>query len=162
MENSDKIYLHNQLYTYQHPSVSPKLNITYKILGVVMASVTIYALTAGISEKSLHDIVSEDWLLILYLLLSPFFFFMKEIQEGRQSYLSIDFDEEKVVHKAEGKDKINIYFNELENIVFKTSNITLHLKDGHQHVIVTGNILYKELQKIKTKFELIQGLIKSS
>ena len=91
MESNDKKYLHNQLYTYKHPAISTGINIVYKMLGIMMAGVTIYLLSAKISETSLNEVLKKDWWLILYLSLAPFFFFMKEIQEKRQTYLAINF-----------------------------------------------------------------------
>lgn len=134
---------------FKQPVISDKMALMYRIAALVILLTIGTMIMDSYMSGEFTALVNEEWHWLLYIVMVPFLFFAKEIHDGSQLYLKIDFDRKELAISHSRSQKQNISFDSIEDVAFGTGKITLTLKGDTQRIISMTDLLYKDVQKLK-------------
>ena len=144
---------------FRQPVISDRLAIVYRILALILLFTIGYSILEAYQSGELMTLMEEEWHWLMYLVLVPFFFFAKELHNKSALYIRIDCNRKELTLKKSSTQKDHIPFDSIKDIAFKTNRIIIKLTDGTQQVFSTSDLLYRDVQKLKS---LLHQIVRST
>ena len=140
---------------FRQPVISDRLALVYRILALILLFTIGYSILKAYQSGELMILIEEEWHWLMYLVLVPFFFFAKEIHNKSALYIHLDFNRKELTLKKSRTQKDHIPFDSIKEVSFKTNRIVIMLTDGTQHFFSTSDLLYRDVQILKSQLDQI-------